>query len=141
MVAITPEREAGHPRFRCSGRGRARKHWTHFTHDEQTLLMTLWCISRSPLLAGGNLPDNDDFTLSLLSNDEVLAVDERREVRLIRDVEADGQRPGDEADDADRARHRAGAERSVSGHNAAWWRSNVECAARPLRRDVFDWTW
>ena len=26
---------------------------------------------------GGNLPDNDDFTLSLISNDEVLAVDQK----------------------------------------------------------------
>jgi hypothetical protein len=26
---------------------------------------------------GGNLPDNDDFTLSLLTNDEVLAVDQK----------------------------------------------------------------
>ncbi len=36
--------------------------------------MTLWCISRSPLMIGANMPDNDDFTLSLLTNDEVLAV-------------------------------------------------------------------
>jgi len=36
--------------------------------------MTLWCIFRSPLMFGGNLPDNDDFTLSLLNNKEVLNV-------------------------------------------------------------------
>jgi hypothetical protein len=50
--------------------------WTHFTHDEQTTLITLWCIARSPLILGANLPKNDDFTLSLLTNDEVLAVDQ-----------------------------------------------------------------
>jgi len=54
-------------------------HWTRFTHDEQITLMTLWCIARSPLFAGGNLPDNDQFTLSLLTNDEVLAVDQHSE--------------------------------------------------------------
>jgi len=37
-------------------------------------MMTLWCIFRSPLMIGAALPDNDDWTLSLLTNDEVLAV-------------------------------------------------------------------
>jgi len=50
--------------------------WTHFTHDEQYLLMTLWSIARSPLILGGNLPKNDDFTLSLLTNDAVLSVNQ-----------------------------------------------------------------
>jgi alpha-galactosidase len=55
---------------------RTRDNWTHFTRDEQFTLMTLWCIVRSPLILGGNLPKNDDFTLSLLTNDEVLAVNQ-----------------------------------------------------------------
>jgi alpha-galactosidase len=46
------------------------------THDEQQTLMTLWSIARSPLIFGGNLPDNDPFTLGLIANDEVLAVDQ-----------------------------------------------------------------
>lgn len=46
------------------------------THDEQTLLMTLWAIFRSPLMFGGDLPSSDDFTLSLLTNAEVLAVNQ-----------------------------------------------------------------
>jgi hypothetical protein len=50
--------------------------WTHFTHDEHYALMTLWSIGRSPLILGGNLPKNDDFTLSLLVNDEVIAVNQ-----------------------------------------------------------------
>jgi len=53
-----------------------RNGWTRFTHDEQITLISLWCIARSPLILGGNLPKNDDFTLSLLTNDEVLAVDQ-----------------------------------------------------------------
>ena len=44
--------------------------------DEQFTLMTLWCIARSPLIMGGNMPKNDDFTLSLLTNDEVIAVNQ-----------------------------------------------------------------
>jgi alpha-galactosidase len=47
------------------------------THDEQYTLMTLWSIARSPLMFGGHLPDNDDFTLSLITNEEVLAVDQK----------------------------------------------------------------
>jgi hypothetical protein len=50
--------------------------WTHFTKDEQFTLMTLWCVARSPLILGGNLPNNDEFTLALLTNDEVLAVNQ-----------------------------------------------------------------
>jgi hypothetical protein len=50
--------------------------WTHFTHDEHYTLMTLWGIARSPLILGGNLPKNDEFTLSLLTNDEVIAVNQ-----------------------------------------------------------------
>src|SRR6185295_3841862 len=51
--------------------------WTHLSHDELITLMTLWSIARSPLIIGANLPKNDDFTLSLLTNDEVLAVNQK----------------------------------------------------------------
>ncbi|MDR3703046.1 MAG: glycoside hydrolase family 27 protein [Candidatus Sulfopaludibacter sp.] len=47
------------------------------TRDEQQTLMTLWCITRSPLMMGGDLPTSDAFTLSLLTNDEVLAVNQK----------------------------------------------------------------
>ena len=47
---------------------------TRLTHDEQYTLMTLWSIFKSPLMFGGNLPDNDPFTLSLLTNKNVLKV-------------------------------------------------------------------
>ena len=50
---------------------------THFTHDEQRTLISLWSIAQSPLMFGGDLPSNDDFTLALISNDEVLAVDQK----------------------------------------------------------------
>ncbi len=47
-----------------------------FTADEQQTMMTLWCIFRSPLVFGGDLPSNDAATTALISNDEVLAVDQ-----------------------------------------------------------------
>lgn len=49
---------------------------SNFTRDEQITLMTLWSIFRSPLMFGGDLPSNDEWTLSLLTNDEVLAVNQ-----------------------------------------------------------------
>jgi len=55
---------------------RQGKSMTRFTRDEQYTLMTLWCIFRSPLFFGGDLRKMDDFTLSLITNDEVLAVDQ-----------------------------------------------------------------
>ena len=45
-----------------------------FTADEQRTLMTLWCIARSPLMLGADLPDTDPATLALLTNDGALAV-------------------------------------------------------------------
>jgi hypothetical protein len=49
---------------------------THFTHDEQFTLLTLWSIARSPLILGADLTKLDDFTLSLITNDEIIAVDQ-----------------------------------------------------------------
>jgi hypothetical protein len=45
---------------------------TKFTQDEQYTVMSLFSILKSPLMFGGNLPDNDAFTNSLLTNEEVL---------------------------------------------------------------------
>lgn len=50
---------------------------TKFTKAEQYTLMTLWTIFKSPLMFGGHLPDNDDFTNSLLTNTEVLDMHKR----------------------------------------------------------------
>ena len=47
------------------------------TKDEQRTLISLWSIARSPLMFGGNLPDNDPFTLDLITNGEVLAVNQK----------------------------------------------------------------
>lgn len=47
-----------------------------FTHDEQRTLLTLWSIFRSPLIIGGDLPTLDPFARSLLTNPEVIAVNQ-----------------------------------------------------------------
>jgi hypothetical protein len=49
---------------------------TRFTPDEQRTVMTLWSIARSPLIMGGDLTRLDAFTLALLTNEEVIAVDQ-----------------------------------------------------------------
>lgn len=49
---------------------------TWFSRDEQVTLMTLWSIARSPLMLGADLTRLDPATLSLLTNDEVIAVNQ-----------------------------------------------------------------
>ena len=63
------------PLGRISIRGeRGSDRMTRLTKDEQYSLMTFFTIFKSPLFFGGDLPSNDDFTLSLLTNAEVLKV-------------------------------------------------------------------
>ncbi len=45
---------------------------TKFTPNEQITMMTLWSIFRSPLMIGGEMTGFDDFTMSLLTNEEIL---------------------------------------------------------------------
>jgi alpha-galactosidase len=47
---------------------------TRLTPDEQYTHITLWTLYSSPMLLGCDMTNIDDFTLSLVSNDEVLAV-------------------------------------------------------------------
>jgi alpha-galactosidase len=49
---------------------------THFTRDEQFTLMSLWSIAKSPLIFGGDMTKLDDFTLGMLTNTEMLAVNQ-----------------------------------------------------------------
>jgi hypothetical protein len=50
---------------------------SRFTRDEQRTLMSLWSIAQSPLIFGGDLPSNDEWTLGLITNDEVLEVNQK----------------------------------------------------------------
>ena len=64
---------------------------THFSKDEQVTMMSLWALAPSPLMLGMNMPENDKWTLSLLTNDEVLAVNQdplgRQGMRISRTKE------------------------------------------------------
>ena len=61
----------GHIGIRSVDGGGADR-WTRFTPDEQLTMMTLWSLFRSPLFFGGELRDNDNWTLGLLTNRDVL---------------------------------------------------------------------
>jgi alpha-galactosidase len=51
-------------------------HPTKLTPDEQYTHISLWCLLAAPLLIGCDMQHVDEFTLSLLTNDEVLDVDQ-----------------------------------------------------------------
>jgi alpha-galactosidase len=56
--------------------GWGKPHPTGLTPDEQYTHISLWCLVSAPLLIGCDMSKMDDFTVSLLSNDEVLAIDQ-----------------------------------------------------------------
>ena len=56
--------------------GWGHTHPTRLTPDEQYTHISLWCLLSAPLLIGCDMEKFDDFTLNLLSNDEVLALDQ-----------------------------------------------------------------
>jgi alpha-galactosidase len=64
-------------------------HPTRLTPNEQYVHVSLWCLLTGPLLIGCDMTAMDDFTLSLLSNDEVLAVNQdplgRQASRVVKD--------------------------------------------------------
>jgi alpha-galactosidase len=49
---------------------------TKLTPNEQLTHITLWCMLAAPLLVGCDMAQMDDFTKALLTNDEVLDVDQ-----------------------------------------------------------------
>ncbi|HVT86087.1 MAG TPA: putative Ig domain-containing protein [Chitinophagaceae bacterium] len=51
-------------------------HQTGLTPDEQYTHISLWCLLSAPLLIGCDISKMDDFTVNLLTNDEVLALDQ-----------------------------------------------------------------
>jgi len=49
---------------------------SQLTHSEQMTMLSLWSLLPAPLMVGADLPSNDPWTLALLTNTEVLAVDQ-----------------------------------------------------------------
>ncbi|HLQ12934.1 MAG TPA: putative Ig domain-containing protein [Steroidobacteraceae bacterium] len=61
-------------------------HASHLTPDEQYSYLSLWSLLAAPLLLGNDLTQLDAFTRNLLTNDEVIAVDQDPEGRAARRV-------------------------------------------------------
>ncbi len=56
--------------------GDGKERDTRLTHDEQRTMVTLWAIARSPLFLGANLTQMDEWLESLVTNAEVLAMNQ-----------------------------------------------------------------
>ena len=69
-----------------------RLHPTHLTPNEQYTHISLWCLLCSPLLIGCDLADMDEFTLNLLTNDEVLEVNQDPRGEQARRIAKTGDR-------------------------------------------------
>ncbi len=81
--AYAPFQRPGHWNHACNLRIGLLGGWrdqpltpTHLTPDEQYTHISLWCLWGSPMIIGTPIERLDPFTLSLLSNDEVLEVNQ-----------------------------------------------------------------
>jgi alpha-galactosidase len=79
--AWAPYQQPGHWNHACNLRVGLLGGWrdkplepSHLTPDEQYTHISLWCLWGSPMIIGTPIERLDTFTLSLLSNDEVLEV-------------------------------------------------------------------
>lgn len=57
--------------------------YSRFTDLEKETVMSLWCIFKSPLMFGGNLPETDPFTYNLITNAEALEVSQQSENNIL----------------------------------------------------------
>ncbi len=68
-------------------------HDTKLTPNEQYTHISLWCLLAAPLLIGCDMAQLDAFTLNLLTNDEVLEVDQdplgKQAARIAKDGESE----------------------------------------------------
>ncbi len=65
---------------------------THLTAQEQYSQISLWCLLSAPLLISCDIASLDDFTLALLTNDEVIEVNQDPAGHRARRVAHDGER-------------------------------------------------
>ena len=65
-------------------------HPTRLTPDEQYAHISLWCLLAAPLLIGCDMTQLDDFTLGLLTNDEVIEVNQDPLGRQAERISQDG---------------------------------------------------
>ena len=107
------------------------------TPDEQYTHISLWCLLSAPLLLGCDMTHLDDFTVGLLSNDEVLAVDQDSLGRRATQVAGEGNlnvyaKPLDDGSWAVGLFNRGEAEAPVTVH----W-SDIKGAGRQQVRDLW----
>jgi hypothetical protein len=66
----------GHIGIRGKDGPKPKDRFSLLSRDEQETLFTFWCIFRSPLMFGGDLVTLDDYTRSLLTKRELIAIDQ-----------------------------------------------------------------
>jgi alpha-galactosidase len=100
-------------------------HPTKLTPDEQYTHISLWSLLSAPLLIGCPIERMDDFTLSLLTNDEVLAVNQDplgKSARLVSrqdgEVTIENVRPGRDTQRKDHPRGQVWAKALEDGTRA-----------------------
>ena len=75
------------------GHGWTKTHPTRLTPDQQYTHISMWCLLSSPLMLGCDLEKLDAFTLGLLTNDEVLAINQdelgKQAIRIVTDGAVD----------------------------------------------------
>ena len=64
-------------RISLGGRPHGPERYSKFTLPEHYTLLSLWMISRSPLMLGAYLPDIPETVLSMIKNPEVIAVNQK----------------------------------------------------------------
>ena len=79
MIPIGKLCLTGYPQARGNKNHSKVEHYSRFSYDEKQMLMTLWSVSRSPLMWGGDPLSLDDETIQLLCNKEVLEVNQNSE--------------------------------------------------------------
>jgi alpha-galactosidase len=74
--------------------GWGKPHSTQLTPDEQYSHISMWCLSAAPLILGNDLTKLDGFTKGLLTNDEVLDLDQdalgKQAIRIARSGSSEG---------------------------------------------------
>jgi len=63
-------------RLSLGGRPHGPERYSNFTLPEHYTLLSLWMISRSPLMLGAYLPDLPENILSMITNPEIIAVNQ-----------------------------------------------------------------
>ena len=91
--------------FGTIGKGFLDERQTRLTRDEQRTVMTLWCVFGSPLMLGAELTKLDDWTLSLITNEEVLGLIDPENKR--REIESTEESSVWELETAEGAKYRA----------------------------------